>query len=585
MHHMKITQHFVTVGQRRVHYLRCGQGPALAMLHASPCSAKVMRPLMQIFGRRFTCLAFDTPGFGLSDKLPQPSPSVEDFADALAGTLDALGITQAATYGRHTGASIAVEFAARHPARCAMALADGYAVFANTYSDDALRLYLEPIVPVWDGGHLLRLWFRYRDQHVFWPWNRHLDANRSDTDVPDLDFLHRGVVELLEAGDDYRIGYAAPFRHRALDIIPDLLVPVCFGNRPGDSMYLTRHLYPDGVWTADVPREFQDACEHELALLLQHPASAATPAPVAGAPLPGRLDEHFIDFEGAQLHLRSIGGVHPGAKPLLILHHAPGSSRLHEALMLSVGAEQPVLAFDLPGHGESDALPHNPQDHATWLRAAQHVVRVLGLKRVHLMGHNGGAALALLWAAQSPEQVASVVLDAPLWISSEERPAVLERGIPDLGPSWEGAHLLRAWHHFRDAELWWPWFERNNAHKKSQPSSIQPRDLNARVLEAIKQPLSYAPAWRANWGFDDWCLAAQLHVPVLLISADNDTYAHLSSEVKDAALAGAFAQHTVCTHREKAEHVLHWMASHACGNSSNFHAALAAPRSMKVISR
>ena len=49
---MKITKHFVTVGKRRVHYLRAGSGPGLAMLHASPCSAKVMRPLLPVFGER-----------------------------------------------------------------------------------------------------------------------------------------------------------------------------------------------------------------------------------------------------------------------------------------------------------------------------------------------------------------------------------------------------------------------------------------------------------------------------------------------------------------------------------------------------
>ena len=197
---MKITRHFVTVGERRVHYLRTGSGPAVAMLHACPVSAKVMRPLMQIFARRFTCLAFDMPGFGQSDKLPIAQPSVEDFADALADTLTALGIQKVASYGRHTGASIAVEFAARHPDRCSMALADGYAVFTSRYSDEALERYLEPITPAWDGAHLLRLWFRYRDQHAFWPWNAQDDAHRSDTDTPDTEFLHRGVIEMLEAG-------------------------------------------------------------------------------------------------------------------------------------------------------------------------------------------------------------------------------------------------------------------------------------------------------------------------------------------------------------------------------------------------
>ena len=527
------------------------------MLHASPCSAKVMLPLMQVFGRGLTCLAFDTPGFGLSDKLPQQNPSVEDFADALSDTLDALGITQVATYGRHTGASIAVEFAARHRDKCAMALADGYAVFANTYSDEELSLHLEPIIPMWDGGHLVRLWFRYRDQHVFWPWNKQIDANRSDTDVPDLDFLHRGVVEMSEAGDDYRIGYAAPFRHRALERIADLQVPVCFGNRPGDSMYLTRHLYPAQAWAREMPRGFEAASEQEFALLLQHPAGDAAPSPVACASLPGRLDEQFIDFEGAQLHVRSMGDLHAGSRPLFILHHAPGSCRLHEALMLAVGSRHPVLAVDLPGHGESDALSHNPQDHATWLRAAQHVVGALGLNQVHLLGHNGGAALALLWAAQSPGQVLAAVLDAPLWIDSEERPSLLEHGIPDLTPSWEGAHLLRAWHHMRDSELWWPWFERKNAHRKPQASSIQPAELQARVLEAIKQPRSYAPAWRAHWNFDQWDLMSRLAVPVLLLSADNDTYAHLSTGDRSANLA-----RTVCSQHDKASHLLQWLASH-----------------------
>ena len=524
---MRVTKHFVTVGSRRVHYLRAGQGPALAMLHASPCSSKVMRPLMAFFAQRFTCLAFDTPGFGLSDPLPQASPSVEDFADALADTLAALGMAQAASYGRHTGASIAVEFAARHPDRCAMALADGFAVFPAAYTDAQLEAYLEPIVPQWDGAHLLRLWFRYRDQHVFWPWNKHQDANRSDTDVPELDFLHRGVVEMLQAGDGYRVGYAAPFRHRALGVVGDLKVPVCFGNRPGDSMYLTRHLYPEGVWMAEVPREFEPASAYELSLLERHPASAPVPEPVPCQPLPGRLTESYVDLDGAQLAVRRSGEDLPGT-PVLVLHHAPGSSRLYEQAMLAIGQERPVLALDLPGHGESDPLPGNPQDQASWLRAVCHVLDQLGIAQVHVWGHQGGAALACALAVQEPKRVRSVVLDAPLWVEDALRDQLLSQGIPDVLPSAEGAHWLRAWHHLRDAELWWPWFERRHAHKKPQPSHIEPERLNARVLEAMKQPESYAGAWRTNWTCDWAGLLPRVQAPWLCLSSEQDTYAHLS---------------------------------------------------------
>ncbi|NBX87605.1 MAG: alpha/beta hydrolase, partial [Bacteroidetes bacterium] len=311
-----------------------------------------------IFAQQFTCFAFDTPGFGLSDPLPVDSPSVEDFADALADTLGALGIAQVATYGRHTGASIAVEFAARHPERCSMALADGFAVFAKAYSPKELDLYLEPIVPQWDGAHILHLWFRYRDQHVFWPWNKQFDANRSDTDVPDLDFLHRGVVELLQAGDGYRVGYAAPFRHRALGVVPDLKVPVCFGVRPGDSMFLTRHLYPADVWMSEAPRDFEAAAVHEMALLALHPAPSVVPKPQPCQALPQRLTEAYVDFEGAQLAVRSSGSWGSG-NPVVLLHHAPGSSRLYEAAILAIGAQHPVLAIDLPGHGFSSLAQGN----------------------------------------------------------------------------------------------------------------------------------------------------------------------------------------------------------------------------------
>lgn len=553
---MKISKHFVTVGTRRVHYLRAGQGPALAMLHASPCSSKVMRPLMAIFGRRFTCLAFDTPGFGLSDPLPIAQPTVEDFADALAETLSALGIAQAASYGRHTGASIAVEFAARHPDRCAMALADGFAVFPRAYTDEELAAYLEPIVPQWDGGHLLRLWFRYRDQHVFWPWNKHQDANRSDTDVPDLDFLHRGVVEMLQAGDGYRVGYAAPFRHRALGVVPDLKVPVCFGNRPGDSMYLTRHLYPSGVWMAEVPREFEPASAHELSLLERHPATAPVPAPVPCQSLPDRLTETYVDFDGAQLAVRRAGEGLPGT-PVLLLHHAPGSSRLYDQAMLAMGQQRPVVALDLPGHGESDPLPGNPQDHVSWMWAVRHVLDHLGIAQVHLWGHQGGAALACALAVHHPDCVRSVVLDAPLWVDEAQRERMLTHGIPDVLPSPEGAHWLRAWHHLRDAELWWSWFDRRLSQKKPQPSQIEPGHLNARVLEAMKQPESHAGAWRANWLYDWAGELPRVQAPRLCLSSERDTYAHLSLN-PPAGLVAA----TACPADQHTDRLCQWWRSH-----------------------
>lgn len=524
---MQITKHFVTVGARRVHYLRAGSGPAVALLHSSPCSAKVMRPIMQVFGDRFTTLAFDTPGFGLSDKLPVAAPSVEDFADALAETLAVLGVDQVAAYGRHTGASIAVEFAARHPQRCSMALADGFAVFAKAYTDEQLDAYLEPIIPIWDGAHLLHLWFRYRDQHAFWPWNNQTAAGRSDADSPDLDFLHRGVIELLEAGDDYRIGYAAPFRHRALGVIADLKVPVCFGTRPGDSMHKTRALYPSTAWTEVLPREFDAATLAERALLERHPANGAPPPAPACTPLPGRSTTGFVDVDGAQILVRAIGELTGTVEPLLVIHHAPGSSAQYEPLLAETAKTRPVIAFDLPGHGESDPLPGNPQDIATWTAVAEKVLARLGVRDLFLHGHNGGAAVAVELAHRLGGRVRGVTLDAPIFLDDADRARFTQDYAPAVEPTWEGAHLLRAWHHLRDSELWWPWNERTHLNMRKAPPRIDPAELTLRVREAMKQPSSYQPAWRANMGYAWRERLAGVPAPVTLTAAPDDIFAHL----------------------------------------------------------
>jgi pimeloyl-ACP methyl ester carboxylesterase len=523
---MRITKHFVTVGKRRVHYLRAGSGPALAMLHACPVSAKVMRPLMPIFGERFTCLAFDMPGFGLSDLLPKANPSIEDFADALAETLDALGIEQVATYGRHTGASIAVEFAARHPQRTSMALADGYAVFAKRYSDAQLEAYLEPITPVWDGGHLLRLWMRYRDQHAFWPWNAQTGAARSDADIPDPDFLHRGVVEMLEAGNDYRIGYAAPFRHRALEVLRDLKVPVCFGNRPGDSMYLTRPLYPASAWQEIVPREFEAATRFERDILLKHPARGAPPPAPPCAPLPGRTTTDYVD----NVLVRRTGN------PVnVVIPHVPGSSALYDDLVLHTGN---ALAIDPPGHGESDPLPG--QDPATLASA---IAKVMPSGGVRLYGHGTGAAIAVELAHLLGSRTQQIVLDAPAFLRPEDglHP---EEYAPSVTPVWDGSHWLRAWNHVRDSELWWPWQNRTHRNVRKVEPRIDPQALTLRVREAMKQPGSYQPAWREALAWPWRERIRGLEKKLRTIAAPQDVFAHLTPDavrVEDNAKSRAMA--------------------------------------------
>ena len=495
----RITRHFVTVGHRRVHYTRAGDGPAVALLHASACSAKVLREPQTIFATRFTALAFDTPGFGLSDLLPKDQPETEDLADGLADTLSALGIEQVATYGRHTGAQVAVEFAVRHGARCSLALADGYPIFSPTQQWARLNEYLVPIKPTFAGEHLLWLWFRYRDQHVFWPWNEQRLEKRADADLPDLDFLHRGVIELLEAGDDYKIGYATAFRHDGLRALQHVKVPTCLGVRPGDSLYRTKSAYPAGSWVEEMPRDSLAAARAELAVLLKHPARGTPPPAPQCQPIDGRTTTNYVDLGDAQILMRSVGDLRR-EPPFVIVHHVPGSSFLYDELVREIGKRHAVVAFDLPGHGESDPIAGTVQDIAAWTDALLRTLDALGIGAFRLYGHNGGAAVAVAAALRAKDRVQSLVLDAPICFTGTERAAIAARwldGVAPVTPVWDGSHLTRVWHMRRDMELWWPWFDRRNATTKKSEPRIDPARLTIEVREMMKQPASFASAWRA----------------------------------------------------------------------------------------
>jgi pimeloyl-ACP methyl ester carboxylesterase len=126
----------------------------------------------------------------------------------------------------------------------------------------------------------------------------------------------------------------------------------------------------------------------------------------------------------------------------------------------------PAIAFDLPGQGESDRFDDQPIDVGHWAQTSVKVLAALGVDAFHLYGHNTGAMVAVELANVVPTRVKSLVLDAPLCLTPDQRtqwtPKWLE-GVDPVSPTWDGTHLLRIWHMRRDMGLWWPWFAKHMA--------------------------------------------------------------------------------------------------------------------------
>lgn len=151
---------YVQTPMGQVHYR--ARGPAssktpMLLLHQTPWSmiefARIQDSLAKLGIRS---IAIDTPGYGMSDE-PPGDPTLKDLADNIIPVLDNLRLSKVVVAGHHTGASIAVSFAANHPDRVAAVILHGVPLFND--QDLAERLNRKPYdrTPQADGSHVSRL--------------------------------------------------------------------------------------------------------------------------------------------------------------------------------------------------------------------------------------------------------------------------------------------------------------------------------------------------------------------------------------------------------------------------------------------
>ena len=116
--------------------------------------------------------------------------------------------------------------------------------------------------------------------------------------------------------------------------------------------------------------------------------------------------------------------------PLLMLHTAGADSRQFHALMADADLQNQwrMIAFDMPSHGRSMPLPGRAWTEGgltreAYLQTCVAVIRQVARAPAVLLGCSMGAAMALVAAARSPEDVAGVVaLEAPYKAAGRRTP-------------------------------------------------------------------------------------------------------------------------------------------------------------------
>jgi proline iminopeptidase len=140
-------------------------------------------------------------------------------------------------------------------------------------------------------------------------------------------------------------------------------------------------------------------------------ASASQRFPEASAP---GSEEGFVDAgRGVHLFYRVVGTGHD---TVVVLHGGPGFSMSYIALDLEPLTDRRTLLFyDQRGSGRSTVVADSASlDAQRFAEDLEAVRRHFGLRRLTLLAHSWGAAVAALYAARYPERIGRLLIVDPI---------------------------------------------------------------------------------------------------------------------------------------------------------------------------
>lgn len=219
------------------------------------------------------------------------------------------------------------------------------------------------------------------------------------------------------------------------------------------------------------------------------------------------MQDFRVDLPGGTLvGVRREGSAQDSDTPLVLAHGFGGSRQDWDAVIATLPAELPLIAYDAHGFGASPAKPGVPFSHADDLLA---LLGALGVERADLCGLSMGGGNVLHFALDHPQRVRRLILVSPLM----------------LGWSWTGEWIdrwkamgraARAGDMATARDLWW-----------NHPLFTSTREIPAAAAH-LKASIAAFPG--TQWVQDDQRpelpdvdRLTALSVPTLLLTGARDT--------------------------------------------------------------
>jgi len=136
-------------------YLEAGDAnaPPIVLLHGIGAHAAYFRFQFEALAGRARVLAWNAPGYMLTDALRGNEPQAADYAQALADFLQATGVERCLLVGHSFGSAVAQAFTIAHPQRVAGLLLSGAGVGQRAVAPARHSAYQERIRRIRLGGY------------------------------------------------------------------------------------------------------------------------------------------------------------------------------------------------------------------------------------------------------------------------------------------------------------------------------------------------------------------------------------------------------------------------------------------------
>jgi len=191
--------------------------------------------------------------------------------------------------------------------------------------------------------------------------------------------------------------------------------------------------------------------------------------------------------------------------------------------MKQLALTRQVYAPDTLGNGDSSAPVSEQADIHYFADVHVRAIAELGIEKFDLYGSHTGANIACEIAINYPERVRRLVLDGVSLYSAKEREEMLINYAPGVPIDHNGSQFAWIFQFVRDVYLFWPWYKKDAAHRRSLglPNADE---LHDKAVEVLKATRTYHIPYNAAISYDKAPRLPLVQVPTLLACASTDMF-------------------------------------------------------------